>query len=50
MLGEQKALNKLPYALLLNGVLPVGHPLADTPADLRRKRVELEQERRRRGL
>ena len=35
-------------ALLLDGVLPPGHPLEDTPADIRRKRVE--QERRKRGL
>ena len=35
-----------PYAL--DGPLPVDHPLFDTPADLRRKRIERERERARR--
>ena len=35
-------------ALLIEGPLPPSHPLADSPAEIRAKRVE--QERRRRGL
>ena len=32
--------------LAIEGPLPPGHPLADTPAEARRKRVEMERARR----
>jgi len=44
-------LRKLPVEegyrpLNLSGVLPMEHPLADTPAELRAKRLTLEKQRR----
>jgi hypothetical protein len=46
--GERRVRVDGPTPLLIDSVLPPGHPLADTPADRRRKHVE--QEQRRRGL
>ena len=46
--GEQRVRFEGPAPLLLNHTLPAGHPLEDTPADIRRKRVA--EERRKRGL